>query len=192
MTPGLLGRLPDPEPNRPVLMLTPRGYIPPTPPPPAVDHLGLVRAYNDLGNKRFGDCVIAAIGHMCEVDYVAAGLPDPGITVRAALELYKRVNPDFDGIPGGPGDRGCVTQVALDRLMRYGISTRFPVCFAKVQKDLVAIRVRHGLPRLQHAGRPAAPAERVELRRAAHGLGRSRGHVGLVHDARAEQAAAGA
>ena len=125
MTPGLLGRLPDPEPNRPVLMLTPRGYIPPTPPPPAVDHLGLVRAYNDLGNKRFGDCVIAAIGHMCEVDYVAAGLPDPGITVRAALELYKRVNPDFDGIPGGPGDRGCVTQVALDRLMRYGISTRF-------------------------------------------------------------------
>jgi hypothetical protein len=143
MTPdfGLLGRLPDPIKDRPVLMLAPREVVALPVPPPAVDNLALVPAYNDLGNKVYGDCVIAAIGHMAEVAFVAHGLPDPGITLRATLELYKRVNPDFDPArPGQAGDRGCVTQVALDRLMKFGISGRFPLCFAKVPNNLTAIR----------------------------------------------------
>jgi hypothetical protein len=141
MTIGRLGRLPDPIPDRPVLMLPSRAEIALPVPPPAVDNNGLIKRYNNLGNLKYGDCVIAAIGHDCEVAYVASGLKDPGITSSATLDLYKRVNPDFDpSDPGGPGDRGCVSQVALDALMRYGISGRKPLCFAKVPTDLTAIR----------------------------------------------------
>jgi len=116
MTIGRLGRLPDPIPDRPVLMLPSRAEIALPVPPPAVDNNGLIKRYNNLGNLKYGDCVIAAIGHDCEVAYVASGLKTPAS--RAARRwTYTSASTPTSTRPI-PADQATAAASARSRSMR--------------------------------------------------------------------------
>jgi len=76
------------------------------------------------------NCVIAAFAHhfMTTWATLLPGVTMPAITTQDVLNLYWIVNPDHV-------DRGCVTEVALDKLLKYGIAGIKPYAWAAVAHD---------------------------------------------------------
>jgi hypothetical protein len=73
-------------------------YLEPGLPPvkPAVDWLSAVRQFPMYGNDRYGDCAIAAIGHMVQVWSANAASPETP-SEDDILQVYRILSPDDDG-----------------------------------------------------------------------------------------------